>query len=62
MDKRETYSVMEAAVVLGIGRDAAYQGVKTGDIPSVRVGARILVPKLALQRLLEQGAPANAAA
>ena len=55
---RRTLTVPEAARVLGIGRSAAYEAVRTGEIPVVRIGKRILVPRVALDRLLEtaQGA------
>jgi hypothetical protein len=39
--------------LLGLGRLATYQGAARGDIPTIRVGRRILVPKIALQRMLE---------
>jgi len=42
----------ETAKLLRIGRNAAYEAIQRGDIPSVRIGRRILVPKLALQRML----------
>ena len=48
-----TLSVEETAKVLGIGRNSAYEGVRTGEIPSIRIGKRILVPRLALERILE---------
>jgi len=51
---RATYSVEEAAVLLGIGRNTCYDGIKNGDIPSIRIGKRILVPKLALDRILAE--------
>lgn len=55
--KKLTVTVQEAARMLGIGRATAYAGVRTGVIPSIRVGKRLLVPKLALERMLEgQGA------
>lgn len=47
-----TYSVREAAQVLGIGKDLAYQLVKSGELPSVKLGNRLVVPKAALHRLL----------
>ena len=47
-----TMSVPEAAQRLGIGRNAAYQGVRRGEIPSIKVGGRILVPKRAFDELL----------
>lgn len=47
-------TVVEAARILGIGRSAAYQGVKTGELPTIRIGRRLLVPVVALERLLAQ--------
>jgi excisionase family DNA binding protein len=51
-DERLTYSVPEAARLLGLGRNCGYDAVKRGDIPSVKIGGRILVPRAALDRLL----------
>ena len=51
--ERATYNVEEAARILGIGRTAAYEGVRSGDIPSIRIGARWLIPRTELERLLE---------
>jgi excisionase family DNA binding protein len=51
-DERLTYTVEEAGRLLGIGRGAAYEGVKNGDIPSLRVCRRILVPRAPLMALL----------
>ena len=51
--ERLTYSVPEAARVLGLSRMAAYQAVSEGTIPAIRIGRRILVPRRALERLLE---------
>ncbi len=48
-----TLSVEETAKVLGIGRNSAYEGVRTGQIPSIRIVKRILVPRIALERILE---------
>jgi excisionase family DNA binding protein len=45
-------TVPEAARVLGIGRDAAYRAAARGELPTLRVGRRILVPVAALERLL----------
>jgi excisionase family DNA binding protein len=45
-------TVDEAATRLGIGRNQAYEAVRHGDIPAIRVGARWLVPMVALERLL----------
>jgi excisionase family DNA binding protein len=48
-----TLTVREAATALGISRGLAYEMVKTGKIPSIRFGKRVLVPQRALERLLE---------
>jgi excisionase family DNA binding protein len=52
-DGRRAVSITEAALLLGIGRSTAYSSVIAGDIPSVRVGGRKLVPVRALERLLD---------
>jgi len=51
----KTYTVEEAARLLGIGRNNAYEAAKRGDIPAITIGKRRLIPKAALDRLLEQG-------
>jgi excisionase family DNA binding protein len=51
---RETLSIPEAGKALGIGRSAAYEAARTGQLPSIRIGKRLLVPIVALERLLEQ--------
>lgn len=43
MAKKITGTVEEAAEVLGVARNSAYEAVKEGQIPSMRVGRRILV-------------------
>ena len=48
--------VEETAALLGIGRTAAYSAVKAGQLPSVRIGRRALVPRAALMRSLAHGA------
>ena len=39
--------------LLGISRYAGYEAAKRGEIPTIRIGKRILVPRRALDRLLE---------
>lgn len=51
----------DAARILGLGRNSIYKGAASGEIPVVRVGKRLLVPRVALQRLLESaGTPRRA--
>ena len=47
-----TYTVTEAAELLGIGRSAAYEAARSGQLPTIRIGKRVLVPVAALERLL----------
>ena len=47
-----TVTVPQAARLLGIGRNSAYVAIERGDIPHVRIGKRIVVPRAALERLL----------
>lgn len=49
---RTTVSVEEVAPILGIGRSSAYQLARSGQIPTLRLGRRLLVPVAALRRLL----------
>ena len=52
-DPRLTMSVEEAGQLLGISRGLAYELVSRGDIPSIRLGRRIVVPRRALNQLLD---------
>jgi excisionase family DNA binding protein len=45
-------SVEEAGAVLGISRDLAYDLVARRELPSVRLGRRIVVPRRALEETL----------
>jgi excisionase family DNA binding protein len=42
----------DAARRLGIGRMAAYEAAKHGQIPILKIGRRLLVPRAALERLV----------
>lgn len=48
------YSVNDLCPLLGISRPVAYELVHRADFPAIRVGRRILIPKNALERWLEQ--------
>jgi len=58
-DKRLTLSVEETARLLGIGRNLCYDRVKTGEIPVIKIGRRLLVPRSALEKLLANPTPVN---
>jgi len=59
MESKLTYNVEETAKILGIGRNLCYDRVKTGEIPVIRIGRRLLVPRRALEKLLEDPKPLN---
>ena len=56
-DDRLTWTITEAAQLLGISRATAYEAAHRGELPVRLIGRRMLVPRIALLRLLEQDAP-----
>jgi excisionase family DNA binding protein len=50
---RQTVTVEEVAVILGISRSTAYECVRDGSIPSLRFRRRVVVTRSALAALLE---------
>jgi excisionase family DNA binding protein len=54
--ERLTLSVPETARLLGVGRDKAYEMAHTGRIPVLRIGRRLLVPRDALVRWIDNAA------
>jgi excisionase family DNA binding protein len=53
-DRRLVYDVPEAGEMLGLNRNAAYAAAKRGDIPVIRIGKLLRVPKVAFDRMLER--------
>ena len=45
-------TIQEAAKILRIGRSAAYEAARTGELPVIQFGRRKLVPRAALEKLL----------
>ena len=63
MDERKTLTVVEAAKILGIGRNTAYELARQGKLPgALRLGRRILVSRQALEAFLEGKGDADSAA
>jgi excisionase family DNA binding protein len=52
-----TYSIPQAGKLLGLSRNTAYEAARRGELPTIRFGRKILVPKAALQRLLDGAVP-----
>lgn len=54
MEDRIAISVEEAAHMVGLSRAAFYPLVMAGDVPSVKVGSRRLVPVEALREWMDR--------
>jgi excisionase family DNA binding protein len=52
-NQRLTVTVPEAAEILGISRSFAYELIGRGELPVVRFGRRAVVPRRALEALLD---------
>lgn len=50
----EVLTVCEAARLLRLGVNTTYDAIHRGQLPTVRIGRRLLVPRAALKRLLYQ--------
>jgi excisionase family DNA binding protein len=50
---KATYNVDEVAALLGLGRNTVYAAVKRREIPAIRIGRRLVIPRLALDNLLQ---------
>jgi excisionase family DNA binding protein len=53
MDERLVLTVSEAASVLRLSRAFTYELVARGQLPSVRFGRRIMIPRAGTQRILD---------
>ena len=52
--ERLTITVDEAAELLGISRALAYDMARTGKLPALRFGKRFVIPKKAIENLMQQ--------
>lgn len=55
MEKKKNsrvYTVKEVAEILSMNVCSAYDGIHRGDIPHIKIGGRILVPKAKLDAML----------
>lgn len=51
-DTPEVLTVEEVAVIFRIGRSAAYEAVRRGQIPALRLGRKLRISRAAIERLL----------
>jgi excisionase family DNA binding protein len=52
--ERLVYTVPEAGRLLGLSRNASYEAAKRGDIPTIRLGRLLRVPKLPFHQRIER--------
>jgi excisionase family DNA binding protein len=52
MSRRLTFTVTEAAEILGIAKTTAYQSVLRGELPSLTFGRRIVITRRDLEELV----------
>lgn len=52
--ERLTYDVVEASKILGLSRNATYLGCLTGQIPHLKIGKRILIPRIQIERMMQE--------
>jgi excisionase family DNA binding protein len=50
----DTYSVPAAGRRLGLGRNASYQAARRGQLPILRFGRKLRVPRLAFEKMLAE--------
>jgi excisionase family DNA binding protein len=55
-----TISVPEAGRRLGLGKNASYEAARRGELPVLRFGRKLRVPRVALERLLIEAKPGSA--
>jgi excisionase family DNA binding protein len=55
--ERSMLNMSETAKVLGLGLTSTRNAVRRGDIPSVRIARRILIPKAAVENMIAGSAP-----
>jgi excisionase family DNA binding protein len=60
-DEPIALSLNEAASYVGVSFNSMKRAVARGEIPSVRIGSRVLVPKRALQNYIDNASVAASA-
>lgn len=58
MKDKLVLNVSEVSALLQISRASTYLAIRSGEIPHITIGKRILIPRLALEaKLAEAGQP-----
>ena len=54
---KDTYSIDETCEILGVGRNTVYEALRRNELPKIKVGRWVVIPKAALDRLVKDGQP-----
>lgn len=57
--QRLTFTVSESAAIMGISRTTAYELVRSGALPCVRLGRRIVITRRTIEEILGAPVPAS---
>ncbi len=57
MGASETLTIDEVAARLGVSRKTVYAAAHRHEIPVLRIGRRLVVPRVPFEKWLETGAP-----
>lgn len=57
-----TYRIEDVVQLIRIGRSTIYAMIKRGEVRSIKIGGRTLIPSTEIQRLLKNGEGAPHAA
>jgi len=53
---RRTFTANEAAAILGTSTWAVYEAVKKKQIPAIKIGGRVVIPRAAIEQMLAEAA------
>jgi len=54
-DSKRVLTVEEARKELRVSRSSIYAAIKSGELKSIKLGRRLLIPRAVLDALIEQG-------
>lgn len=54
MEEKITFNIQEAAEIMGISKSLAYRLASNGEIPCMKLGNRILIPKARLYEFIQK--------
>ena len=57
--EQRTYSVTDVARIFGVTPSHVWRLCQRGDLPSIRLGSRILIPREVVDRILAEAEPGD---